>query len=176
MTANIDVTPGAGKTVGTVEIAGVQYQLIAGADASTGAANTLATEASLAAVAAAAASTAAVNTYPLPTTPVSGITAAMTGTASTAVTGMGAPGLGLRNYITAITVGNSHATIGTFVSLEDGSGGTVIWTGPAAALYGGGTHSLPTPLKQPTANTALYAVNVTTGANVIVSVVGYTAA
>lgn len=139
------------------------------------AANQVLEIADLDAIKAAAQSTAAVNTYPLPTTPVSGLTAAMTATASTAVTGMGAPGAGLRNYITSITVGNSHATVGTFVSLQDGNGGTVIWTGPAAPAYGGVALGLVTPLAQPTLNTALYAINVTTGANVIVSVVGFTA-
>lgn len=109
-------------------------------------------------------------------TPVSGLTAAMTGTASTAVTGMGAPGSGLHNYITAIVIGNSDADTGTFVELQDGSGGTTFFTLPADFGYGGVAIALPTPLKQPTANTALYVKNTTTGANVIVSVVGYTGA
>lgn len=109
-------------------------------------------------------------------TPVKGLTAAMTGTASTAVTGMGAPGSGLYNYITAIVIGNSHASVGTFVELQDGSGGTTFWTLPANFGYGGVSIALPTPLKQPTSNTALYVKNTTTGANVIVSVVGYTGA
>ena len=109
-------------------------------------------------------------------TPVKGLTAAMTGTASTAVTGMGAPGASLYNYITAIVIGNSHASIGTFVELQDGNGGTTFWTLPANFGYGGVSIALPTPLKQPTSNTALYVKNTTTGANVIVSVVGYTGA
>lgn len=140
------------------------------------AANQVLEIADLDAIKAAAESTAAVNTYPLPTTPVSGLTAAMTGTASTAVAGMGAPGPGLRNYIAGIIVGNSHATVGTFVELQDGNGGTTFFTLPAAAVYGGATFTPSTPIKQPTANTALYVKDTTTGANVIVSVVGFTAA
>jgi len=109
-------------------------------------------------------------------TPPQGLTAAMTGTTSTAVTGMGAAGSGLYNYITAIVIGNSHASVGTFVELQDGNGGTTFWTLPANYGYGGCAISFPTPLKQPTSNTALYVKNTTTGANVIVSVVGYTGA
>ena len=106
---------------------------------------------------------------------VSGITTAMTATTSTAVTGMGAPGAGLRNYITSVVIGNSHATVGTFVDLQDGSAGTVFATFPAAAVFGGAAPPFPVAIRQPTANTALFAVNKTTGANVIVFVNGYKA-
>lgn len=114
-----------------------------------------------------------VQPYGLGDNVISGLTAAMTGTTSTAVTGIGAPGAGLYNYITTIVVGNSHATVGTFLELQDGSGGTTFFTIPAAAVYGGAVITLPKPLKQPTANTALYCKNTTTGANVIVSVAGF---
>jgi hypothetical protein len=107
---------------------------------------------------------------------VSGLTTAMTGTTSTAITGIGAPGSNIFNYITQITVGNSHGTVGTFVEIQDGSGGTTFYTIPAAAVYGGATLSFNPPLKQPTANTALYCKNTTTGANVIVSASGFTGA
>lgn len=127
-------------------------------------------------IAAAAQSTAPVNTYPLPTTPVSGLTTAMTGTTSTLVTGMGTPAANKFNYITQITIGNSHATVGTFVELQDGNGGTTFYTAPAAAVYGGSVINFSTPLKQPTAATALYVKDTTTGANVIVSVSGFQAA
>ena len=120
-------------------------------------------------------STDPVATFPKPTTLVSGLTAAMTGTTSTAVTGVGAGGTGVFNYITHIIVGNSHASVGTFVELQDGNGGSTFFTVPAAPAYGGSAIALPTPLKQPTANTALYAKNTTTGANVIVGVVGFQA-
>jgi hypothetical protein len=116
-----------------------------------------------------------VQPYAIPENSVSGLTVAMTGTTSTAVTGMGAPGSALFNYITTITCGNSHATVGTFVDLQDGSGGTVFWTVPAAVNYGGAVIPLPFPLKQPTANTALYVKDQTSGANVICSAAGFKA-
>ncbi len=116
----------------------------------------------------------AVQPYGLADNSVSGLTSAMTGTTSTAVTGIGAAA-GLHNYITQVTIGNSHATVGTFVSLQDGSGGTSFYTFPAAAVYGGCTVTFPKPLRQPTANTALYCVNATTGANVILSASGFQA-
>ncbi len=115
----------------------------------------------------------AVQPYGLGDNVISGLTSAMTGTTSTAVTGIGQPGSGLYNYITQITVGNSSATIGTFVEMQDGNGGTTFYTIPAAAVYGGATLTFPKPLKQPTSNTALYCKNTTTSANVIVSVSGF---
>lgn len=99
------------------------------------------------------------------------ITSAMTSTTSTSL--VAAPAAGLRNYITQITVSNSHATQGTDVIIQDGSGGTTLYTIPAAALYGGATVTLPTPLRQPTTATALYCANVTTGASTKVSASGY---
>lgn len=102
------------------------------------------------------------------------ITTAMTGTTDTSL--VAAPGASLRNYITTLVVSNSHATVGTDVVIKDGSGGTVLMTIPAAAVYGGAVITLPTPLRQPTTNTALFAANLTTGASVKVSAVGYKAA
>lgn len=99
------------------------------------------------------------------------ITTAMTGTTSTSL--VAAPGAGLRNYITTIIVSNAHATVGTDVAIQDGSGGTTLLTIPAAAVYGGATINLPVPLRQPTTNTALFCANVTTGASTKVSAVGY---
>ncbi len=115
----------------------------------------------------------AVQPYGLGDNCISGLTSAMTGTTSTAVTGIGQPGSGLYNYITQITIGNSHATVGTFVEFQDGNGGSTFYTAPAAAVYGGATLTFPKPLKQPTSNTALYCKNTTTSANVIVSVSGF---
>jgi hypothetical protein len=100
------------------------------------------------------------------------ITTAMTGTTSTAVNGMGAQAAGVRNYVTACTVSNAHATVGTDVVLQDGSGGTTLWTLPAAPGYGGTHATFPTPLKT-TAATALFAANVTTGASTKLSCTGY---
>lgn len=99
------------------------------------------------------------------------ITTAMTGTTSTSL--VAAPGAGLRNYITTIIISNSHATAGTDVIIQDGSGGTTLLTIPAAAVYGGAVINLPVPLRQPTTNTALFCANVTTGASTKVSAVGY---
>jgi len=104
---------------------------------------------------------------------VKGTTSAMTGTTSTSL--IAAPGSGLKNYITTLSCVNSHSTVGTFVTIQDGSGGTAIWTVAAAALFGGTVVNFPAPLQQPTANTALYVANVTTGANVICSASGYKA-
>jgi hypothetical protein len=49
----------------------------------------------------------------------------------------------------------------------------VLGTYPAAALYGGVCLALPTPLRQPTTATAIYAANLTTGASVKVTLGGY---
>jgi hypothetical protein len=106
---------------------------------------------------------------------ISGVIAtAMTGTTSTSL--LAAPAAGLRNYITQITVSNSHATVGTDVVIQDGSGGATLYVIPAAAVYGGAAISFPTPLRQPTTATAIYAQNVTTGSSTKVSASGYKAA
>jgi len=102
------------------------------------------------------------------------ITTAMTGTTSTAVTGMGAPGAGLRNYIVSAVISNTHATIGTMINLQDGTGGTVIHQFPAGPAFGGTAIVFPKPIRQATANTGIFAVNVTTGASTFVSLTGYT--
>lgn len=99
------------------------------------------------------------------------ITTAMTGTTSTSL--IAAPAAGLRNYITQITVSNAHATVGTDVVIQDGSGGTTLYTIPAAAVYGGAVLTFPTPLRQPTTATAIFCANVTTGASTKVSASGY---
>lgn len=215
MAANIDVTPGTGKTVATDDVGGFQVQQVkivygastVGVRASVGAGavdtgtprTTLASDDPLVAATGAIGDLAWVSgngthtallktiatqalsgvsqaTFPLPAAPVKGLTAAMTSTTSTLVTGMGTPAASTFNYITQITIGNSHATVGTFVEFQDGNGGTTFYTAPAAAVYGGATLSFPTPLKQTTAATALYCKNTTTGANVIVSVTGFQAA
>jgi hypothetical protein len=98
-----------------------------------------------------------------------GTTAAIVDTTTTSV--IAAQGAGVRTYITQITVTNSHATVGTFVKITDGAS-TILWEGYAAAAGGGATASFPTPLRG-TANTAVNAICVTTGANVIASVSGY---
>lgn len=99
------------------------------------------------------------------------ITSAMTGTTSTSL--IAAPASGLRNYITACTFSNAHATVGTDIVIQDGNGGTTIWTAPAAAVYGGAHLTFPVPLRQPTTATAVYVQNVTTGASTKASCNGY---
>lgn len=99
------------------------------------------------------------------------ITTAMT--ATTSISLIAAPAAGLRNYITQITVSNSHATVGTDVIIQDGSGGATLITIPAAAAYGGAAIPFPVPLRQPTTATAIYCANVTTGASTKVSASGY---
>ncbi len=100
------------------------------------------------------------------------ITTAMTGTTSTSLISATASNY---IYITQVTVSNSHATVGTDVILQDGSGGTTLYTIPAGALYGGATITFPkdSPLKVPTAGNALYCANVTTGASTKVSASGW---
>lgn len=109
--------------------------------------------------------------YANPENFVSGTTAAMTGTTSTSL--VASPGGSLRNYITHISCVNSHASVGTFVTVQDGSGGTALMTLAAGSVYGGESVGLPVPLRQPTAATALFVANVTTGANVICNAIGY---
>jgi hypothetical protein len=103
-----------------------------------------------------------------------GVTAAMGATTSTLL--LAAPASGLRNYVTHISCGNSHATVGTFVTVQDGSGGTAIGNLTAAAVYGGESDTDAAVLyRQPTTATGLYVANVTTGANVICEASGYVA-
>lgn len=194
MADNIDVTPGTGKTVATDDVGGAQYQQVkvnigadgvatplnagAGAVASGTLRTTLGSDdpavVSLAALQAAAVSTGPV-LAPTAATPIKGaITTAMTGTTSTSL--LAAPGAATYNYITTIIVSNASSTVGTNVLLQDGSGGTTMMTIPAAVNYGGAVITLPVPLKQTTANTALYVQNETTGSSTKVSVVGYTGA
>lgn len=99
------------------------------------------------------------------------ISSAMTATTSTSL--VPAPAAGLRNYVTSITVSNSHATVGTDILIQDGSGGTTLWVIPAAAVYGGAAVTFPVAIRQPTTATALFAQNVTTGSNTKVSAQGY---
>ena len=103
---------------------------------------------------------------------VSGATASITDTTNTSVIAADAT---LRIYVTSLLVTNSHATVGTFVNITDGSGGAVLWTGYAAAVGGGFACTFPTPIKT-TAATALFCVCVTTGASVRVCAAGYKAA
>lgn len=115
-----------------------------------------------------------VQPYSNPENFVDGTPLTLTDTTSTSC--MAAPAGSLRNYITQILVTNSHATVGTLVKIQDGSGGTTIYQGYAAPVGGGFSISFPTPLKQPTTATAVYVACGTTGSNTYVSMSGYKAA
>ena len=99
---------------------------------------------------------------------VQGVTAAITDTSATEV--IAAQSAGIRNYITSLTVTNSHATVSTVVELRDGT--TAIHRAYAVAAGGGYTIWFPTPLRG-TAATAINAVCITTGSNVYVSASGF---
>jgi hypothetical protein len=73
-------------------------------------------------------------------------------------------------HITALTVTNSDASVGTEVQLLNGA--TVRWTGFASSAGGGFTLTFPSPLKG-AANTAWSVKAVTTSAEVLASVAGY---
>lgn len=95
---------------------------------------------------------------------------------TTGVTAKAAAGAGLRNYITAIQVINSHQTTGTEVVVRDGAAGTVLHRGWAAPNAGYAA-TFPTPLRG-TANTLIEIAEVTTTATagVLVNLQGYVGA
>lgn len=76
-----------------------------------------------------------------------------TGGTSTALSTFGATA-NAKNCITTIVVYNAHASTSGYVDIRDGTGGSVLMTIPLPA-GGGAVISLPVPLVQPTANTAL---------------------
>lgn len=96
-------------------------------------------------------------------------------TTTTAADVIAAGGVGVRIVVTSIAVTNAHATTGTKVEIRDG---TTVKVQLFAAAAGGGwaqTAGGP-PLFISTANTAVTARCVTTGADVDVFVSGYTIA
>lgn len=83
-----------------------------------------------------------------------------------------AGGAGVRTAVMSCTVTNAHATVGTKVEIRDGT--TVKIQGYAAAAGGGfSMNGGGTPLFISTANTAVTARNVTTGADVDFNCSGY---
>lgn len=158
MADNVGITTGADATIATDDVGGVQYQRVKldiGGDGAT---------------------SPVILGNPLPVQSDTAnqwqaVTAAKTDTADTAI--KAAAGASVRNYITSLTVTNSHATVGTVVEVKDGS--TVIHRGYAAPAGGGYAVQFPTPLKG-TANTAVNVANITTGSNTYVSMSGYTGA
>lgn len=99
-----------------------------------------------------------------------GGTSAMTGTTSTQVIAAVSSNY---LYIASCSVNNTHASVDTLVDLQDGSGGSVIWTFTAPHGYGGEAHVFNPPLKVPTLGNGLYAVDETTGASVKVFCQGF---
>jgi hypothetical protein len=91
-------------------------------------------------------------------------------TTTTAATGFGAVA-STKNFITAITVWNSSAVAG-YLKVQDGSGGTTFWAMPCPA-GGGSTMTFNPPIKQPTANTALYFAASAAMATLYVSINGF---
>jgi len=106
--------------------------------------------------------------YANPENFLAGKTSDITGTTDTSV--IAAQGAGVRIYVTQVTVQNSHATVSTWVDIEDGT--SAIYTIYAPAAGGGASVTFPVPLRL-TANTALQAKCATTGSNVRVSASGY---
>lgn len=101
---------------------------------------------------------------------VSGTTSAMTGTTSTQLLALVAS---KKLYVLSISCVNSHATQGTFVSVQDGSGGTILATLAAAPAFGGDEKTSVGPLFSTSAGNGLYVADVTTGANVICNASGF---
>jgi len=93
-------------------------------------------------------------------------------TDTTAADIIAAAGAGVRIAVTSILVTNAHATVGTKVEIRDGTTVKIL----ALAAAAGGGFSLSAggrPLFISTANTAVTARCVTTGADVDVSISGY---
>lgn len=96
------------------------------------------------------------------------------------VTLVAAPGAGRRNYLCAIQIINTDATVGTEVVVKDGS--TVLWRGFSPASIAAVTQPtmvsivFPVAIRQPTLNTALTAAAITTSSQTYISAQGYSGA
>lgn len=92
---------------------------------------------------------------------VSGQTAAMTGTADTAM--VAGAGAGIKNYLMGVICSNTHATVATAIAIKDGS--TEKFRTPVLpAVNGGFSQMFPIPIAG-AANAAWNAANITTGSN-----------
>lgn len=99
---------------------------------------------------------------------ISGFSIEINDTARTEV--IPAQGVGVKLYITHLLVQNSSETVGTWVTIEDGTTGKYkIFCAPNG---GGASITLPNPIVT-SANAALNASCATTAANVIVNASGY---
>jgi hypothetical protein len=96
---------------------------------------------------------------------------------TTGVSAKAAAGASIRNYVTKVSIVNSHATISTEVVIRDGAAGTVLWRGWAQAAGGGQVEKLDPPLRG-TANTLIEIAEVTATATtgVLVNLQGFSAA
>lgn len=100
-----------------------------------------------------------------------GTSGAITGTTSTQV--IASQGASTKIYVTSLLVTNSHATVGTLVTIQDDAASPVVlFAGYAASAGGGFSITFPTPIPT-TANQKLMAVCGTTGTNVYVSAAGF---
>jgi hypothetical protein len=78
---------------------------------------------------------------------------------------------GKKNFLTAIQLKNTHATVGTEVVVKDG--GTILWRGFLNAnMVNGESYTFPTPLRTIVGNSLTFAC-ITTGASVYVSAQGF---
>lgn len=82
------------------------------------------------------------------------------------------PGWGHKFYIVDVLVTNSDASVGTWVNITDGLGGTHLWSGYAAPGGGGFSCRLACPVPA-SAATAIYAECETNSAEVRVSISGF---
>lgn len=92
-------------------------------------------------------------------------------TTTSAADVIAAPGAAIAIVVTAVLVTNAHATVGTKVTIRDGT--TAKIPGYAAAAGGGFIVQNSSGLFVATANTAVTAICATTGADVDVTVFGY---
>lgn len=99
------------------------------------------------------------------------LTSDIADTTSTEIKAAG--GGSIRHYITAITVSNTDLTVVSLVQVLCAA--TVVWSGPAAALGGGYSVSLPTPIRCG-ANEAVNIKPVTTSAEIRASITGFSIA
>lgn len=83
-----------------------------------------------------------------------------------------AGGVGVFHYLTDLLITNSHATVGTLVTIQDDAN-TLIWQGYAAAAGGGFVCSLKTAVKAPASNKKLQVICGTSGASVYANASGY---
>ena len=98
------------------------------------------------------------------------VTSAMTGTTSTQVIAGTASNY---QYITHCSFNNDHASVTTYMNLQDGTGGTVLWSVNVPFAGGREVDFGARGLKVPTAGNGLFVVNVTTGSSTTVACLGY---